>query len=187
MEPRFIIRTAISEELIRLMSRQACKSPRALLMRLILIAVGIWELHTLIPLLYDVLMVYSASGELYLSSLLTYGIFCLFFLLAIVYAIFLMPLRIRRQFRKAYKAQMGEVIVHTFYDDHCTCEYTGSFSSMQYDLIKFIQEDRDWFIMHRTTAGASVILPKSAFTLGTSEDFRTFLEREKGKSFKPVR
>jgi len=169
------------------MSRQACKAPRALVLRCILIIVGIWELYTLLPRLYDLFMLYSVNGELHLSSLLTYGIFCLFFLLAIIYAVFLMPLQIRRQFRKTYTAQMGEVIIHTFYDDHCTCEYTGSFSSMQYDLIKFITENRDSFVIHRTVAGPSLLLPKSAFVLGTSEDFRAFFENEKYKWFKPVR
>ena len=58
---------------------------------------------------------------------------------------------------------------------------------MQYDLIKFLTEDRDSFVIHRTVAGASVLLPKSAFVLGTSEGFRTFFEKEQYKYFKPVR
>ena len=187
MEPRFIIKTTISEDLIRLMSRQACRTPRALILRLILIVVGIWELKMLIPRFCELFALYSADASPYLSNLLAVGVFCLIFLLAIMYAIFLMPLRIRHSIRRAYREQMGQTIVHTFYDNHCTCEYTGSSSSMQYDLIKFLTEDRDSFTIHRTVAGASVLLPKSAFVLGTSEEFRAFFEKEQYKYFKPVR
>lgn len=187
MEPKFIVQTTVSEDLIRLMSRQACRMPRTRLSRIIFVLVGIVELNLLFPELTRSLMMYSANGELFLSNILMYTVFCLFFLLVIVYGIFLVPLRIRRSFRKANEAQMGTVIVHTFYDDHCTCEYPGSSSSIQYDLIKLIQEDDASFIMHRTVAGGGIVLPKAAFILGTSEDFRSFLGTEKGKPFKQLR
>ena len=161
MEPRFEVQVAIDRDLMKLFSQYSMKKPRARIIRLALLVMGLFELW--------------ASGPVFTSV----GVF------AILYAL-CYPLLIQQIYWRKNQPKGGTQCVHTFYDDHFTAVNGSLSQTVQYDDLFVIEETNEVFALRRDRNGAA-ILPKSAFTAGSPDDFRTFIEEKTGKSIKFIR
>jgi hypothetical protein len=187
MEPRFIVHTVISEELIALLTRMALTQPRMKRARIIRIVLALFFLPFMLLRLKNLLCWSAANSE---SSFLLIGILLgasAVLLYSLLDNLFFLRLRIRRKYRKLYKNDMGSTAVHTFYDDHYTGENSHISSTAEYDLIESVNGYRDAVGLFCPTQNKEIVLPVSAFTLGTAEQLYTFLTVEKGKPHRKLR
>jgi len=167
MEPRFELQTTVNKDLMKHFARDSCTSRSVKIRRLLLLAFGCIEL-------------YLASLTGFRSILIV--IVCL---LSILLAVFY-PNYLQLCYWQRNKPKAGTLYVYTFFDDHFTIVNGSLSQSAQYDDLFEVTETKEAFGLKRDKNGA-VILPKSCFTLGTPDDFRTFIEEKTGKKIKFIR
>ncbi len=172
MEPRFIVQTANSDKLAAQMARFTClrSFPLNRRVRLLCICSSPFLLVLLLRLLF-------APPLTALD-----GIIALIGLIPCAMIFFLFPRRLLRMYQNSFKECEGEITIHTFFEDHYTCERSGEISSIPYAAFKGLEETLDAFAILLTDSDIA-FLPKDAFILGTSETFRTFFKEKIGKDF----
>lgn len=161
VEPRFEIQTTIDRELMKHFAQYTLKKPRVRIGRIPLLLMGLFEIWV--------------SGPVFT----TVGV------LVILYAL-LLPLLLQWSYWRRNQPKAGTQCIHTFFDDRFTAVNGTLTQTVQYDDLFVIEETKEVFALRRDRNGAA-ILPKSAFTAGSPEDFRKFIEEKTGKQIKFIR
>lgn len=158
MEPRFELQTTVNKDLMKHFAHYSLKKPRLRISRLLLLCIGLFEL--------------------WLSSPASIAVGVIAILYALCY-----PMLIQWNYWRRNRPKAGTLYAYSFSDDRFTI-INGSLSqSAQYDDLFEIEETKEVFGLKRDKNGA-VILPKSACTTGSPDDFRAFIQEKTGKKIK---
>ncbi len=161
MEPRFEMQTTVNKDLVKQLAHYTLMKPRFRISRLILLCIGLFEL--------------------WLSSPASIAVGVLAILYTLCY-----PLLIQWNYWRRNQPKAGTLYSYSFFDDRFTIVNGSLSQSAQYDDLFEVEETKEVFGLKRDKNGA-VILPKSAFTLGSPDDFRAFIEEKTGKKIRFIR
>lgn len=161
MEPRFEMQTTVNKDLMKQLAHYSLMKPRFRISRLLLLCIGLFEL--------------------WLSSPASIAVGVIALLYALCY-----PMLIQWNYWRRNQPKAGTLYSYSFFDDRFTIVNGSLSQSAQYDDLFEVEETKEVFGLKRDKNG-TVILPKPAFTTGSPEDFRAFIEEKTGKKIKFIR
>jgi len=161
MEPRFELQTTVNKDLMKQLAHYSLMKPRLRISRLLLLCIGLFEL--------------------WLSSPASIAVGVIALLYALCY-----PMLIQWNYWRRNQPKAGTLYAYSFFDDRFTIVNGSLSQSAQYDDLFEVEETKEVFGLKRDKNG-TVILPKPAFTTGSPEDFRAFIQEKTGKKIKFIR
>ena len=187
MEPKFETRTVTDRNLMKQMARYTCKSLRQRILMVLTVCVGLMLFRLYGSYLNPRIIrwAFSSDNSNGLSSFILAWIFLLFGALFILYPLYA-PRIMARKYWSRFKHLAGSVNTNRFFDDYFASETQGSSSVAQYESIFEIVETKEAFGLKKDKLFGAV-LPKSAFTIGSPDDFRAFIEGKTGKKVRFIR
>lgn len=161
MEPRFEMQVTVNKDLMKQFTHYSLMKPRIRISRVILLCLGLFEL--------------------WLSSPATIAVGVIAILYALCY-----PILIQWNYWRKNQPKAGTLYAYSFFDDHFSLVNGSLSQSAQYDDLFEIEETKEVFGLRRDKNG-TLLLSKSAFTTGTPDDFRAFIEEKTGKKIRFIR
>lgn len=161
MEPRFEMQTTVNKDLMKQLAHYSLMKPRFRISRLLLLCIGLFEL--------------------WLSSPASIAVGVIALLYALCY-----PMLIQWNYWRRNQPKAGTLYSYSFFDDRFTIVNGSLSQSAQYDDLFEVEETKEVFGLKRDKNG-TVILPKPAFTTGSPDDFRAFIQEKTGKKIKFIR
>ena len=161
MEPRLELQTTVNKTLMKQLAHYTLMKPRIRISRVILLCIGLFEL--------------------WLSSPASIAVGVIAILYVLCY-----PMLIQWNYWRRNQPKAGSLYAYSFFDDHFTIVNGSLSQSAQYDDLFEVEETKEVFGLKRDKNG-TVILPKPAFTTGSPEDFRAFIQEKTGKKIKFIR